>query len=410
MTKNEVVIVGAGLAGLACAIELQRAGRSVRLLEGATRPGGRVRTDEVDGFLLDRGFQVLLPSYPEARRQLDLDMLEPAAFRPGAVVRAKGRFHKLADPTRALGDSLAGVWSGIGTLRDKLRVLGFGNRLQRDLVGGWTGTAQAAIEREGFSRGFRERFLRPFLGGVFLDADLTADAHLLSFYWSMFRTSLASLPKRGMGSIPEQLAERLAPGTLSLKARVRSVEADGVTLADGSRVEATEIVLATDGSTAADLVFGADWAPAWNGVTTLSFAAERAPFEGPWLLLNGEEQGFVNDVVVYSEVQPSYAPPNRALISVSVLGVPELDDAALGERVRAELSGWFGDRVARWEPLRTLRIERALPRATTSSRVPRRTAGGAWLAGDHTESPSIHGALLSGRRTSEDIEARAAQH
>ena len=404
MADFDTIIVGGGLAGLACARELHERGQSIVVLERAERPGGRLLTDVVDGFRLDRGFQVFLPSYPEAQRVLDYEALELASFKPGAVVRSKGRFHKISDPRRAFGDSLGAILGGVGTFGDKLKTLRFARHLEREVESGRQSTAMEAIERVGFSAEFRDTFLRPFLGGVFLDRKLGSPAHFLRFVWSMFQAGLASLPKLGMEAIPAQLAERLPTGTIRTNATVASLEGNTVVLESGERLTANDVVVATDGETAAEL---AGTKPVtWSGVHHLTYAADAAPYEGPWLLLNGGA-GQVNDVAVLSEVQPSYAPEGKALISVSVLDHGDASGVELDAQVRKELVEWFGGSVEGWRHLRTLAIPRSLPRVQARREPADRSPSGAWIAGDHTESPSIHGALLSGRRVAEEIVAVA---
>jgi phytoene dehydrogenase-like protein len=221
----DVAIVGAGLAGLRCALGLHRAGLSCTVLEASDGVGGRVRTDIVDGFRLDRGFQVFLTAYPEAREALDYGALRLRPFAPGALVRRSGSFERLGDPFRRPRDLWGTLRARVGTTGDKLRVL----RLRRRLRGKSPGeilaapqtTALAALEREGFSRRMIDGFFRPLFGGVFLDRSLETSSRMLEFVFAMFARGEAALPEAGMGAIPAQLASRLPAGTVRLLARNR---------------------------------------------------------------------------------------------------------------------------------------------------------------------------------------------
>ena len=193
MNSKDVVIVGAGLAGLSCALRLARAGVNVRVLEAADQPGGRVRTDSVDGFLLDRGFQVLLTSYREAQDLLDFDDLKLGCFRPGAVVRSNGAFHTIADPRRAPGLAVQTATSPIGTWLDKLRIVRLQSRAMR-------GPAENAVTSAeylsacGFSQSMMGKFLRPFLAGIFLETRLFTTSLKLEFVFRSFGEGHAALP------------------------------------------------------------------------------------------------------------------------------------------------------------------------------------------------------------------------
>jgi phytoene dehydrogenase-like protein len=208
-----------------------------------------------------------------------------------------------------------------------------------------------------------------------------------------------------MGEIPRQMAARLPPGTIRLGAQVTEIQPGSITLESGESFQGDTVVVATDASSAEGLVsVGATAGPAWRSVTCLYFAASRSPLGESIIALNGTGFGLVNNVCVPSDLAPDYAPPGRALVSVSVLGLPEAAD--LESRVLAELEAWFGSAVREWRHLRTYRIERALPRQAMGSGFTGpgfRKEAGVYLCGDHLWSASIEGAILSGLRTAEAI-------
>jgi phytoene dehydrogenase-like protein len=406
----DAVVVGAGLAGLACALHLAERGAEVVLLEASDGVGGRIRSDVVEGFVLDRGFQVLVTSYPEAQRLLNLEELDPGELYPGALVWAGGRLHRLADPFRRPFDAISSVRAPVGRLRDYVPLAKLRGRAR-------AGTVEAALSRRetttlealraaGLSERSIERFFRPFLGGVFLDPTLETSSRTMDFLLRMLSLGEAVLPAGGMGAIPAQLASALPDGTVRLHARVARVGEDGVELDSGERLAARAVVVATDGSTAARLLPDVS-EPAWRSVTCLYFAAPTPPVDGPLLVLNGEPIGPVNHLCVPSEVSPSYAPSWQALVSASVLGVPVEDDEELECLVRAQLATWFGEEVDGWRHLRTYRIQRALPALTPPALEPKdrrvRLGRGLFVCGDHRETASIQGALASGRRAAQAV-------
>jgi phytoene dehydrogenase-like protein len=333
---KDVAIIGAGLAGLNCALTLQRAGLDVILFEATDAVGGRVHTDEVDGFLLDRGFQVLLTAYPEAQSVLDYSSLGLRELSPGALVWKGGRFHKFADPFREPLAAIRLAFDPIVTLGDKLRVAKLRGRVLSgptpELFSHDETTTRTYLERFGFSSKVIQCFFEPFFGGVFLEKELVTSSRYFEFLFRMFSTGSAALPARGMRAIPEQLAVKLKPGTLVLNSRVRqlSSQSGSFVLSDGGQafIAARTVVVATEESTARQLLQGlsgfgiSTGARTWNCTTAFCFAADQPPVKGPMLMLNGEGQkaGPVNNAVVLSEVAPSYAPAGGHLISTSVVG------------------------------------------------------------------------------------------
>ncbi len=406
MPDADIVIVGAGLAGLCCARHLHAAGRRPLLLELETRVGGRVRTDRVDGFLLDHGFQVLLTSYPEAQAMLDLPKLDLRSFFPGAMVRRDGRFRMLADPWRRPLHALRSALAPLVSLADVRRVQRMRRKacaLPADEI--WNDpecSTLDALQERGFSQRMIESFFRPWCGGIFLERELQTSSRMLNWVFQMFARGDAALPADGMEAIPRQLAAGLPQELVRTGVRVASARADGVTLEDGTRIAARAVVAATDAAT----LSAADRPVRWRGVTCLYFAADSAPLRQPVLVLNGEGDEPINNLCVLSQVAPSYAPPGRALISVTVLGCPP-DGHALERDVRSQLREWFGDVAARWRLLRTYAIPRALPdQSPPTARVaerPVRLASGVYVAGDHADIASIQGAMASGRRAAQAV-------
>jgi len=408
--SDPVVIVGGGLAGLAAARRLAQGGVAARLLEASDDVGGRVRTDHVDGFLLDRGFQVLLTAYPECRAVLDYPALDLRPFEPGAVVRAGGTWHRLADPFRRPGPAVASLLDNLGSWRDKAAVLRLRQRALagtlEELFSRPATTTRELLESFGFSAAFTTAFLEPWLGGIFLGRDLGTSSRMLDFVMRMMAQGETVLPAHGMGAIPRQLAAALPAGTVSLGRRVAALDGSGVRLDDGTLVPASAVIVATEGDVAAQLL-GLPAPPRPRSALSLSYAATTPPLRGRDLLLNGESEGPVNSVIYPSELSSHYAPAGQALITVGVIDPVSPDDATLDLAVRRQLTDWFGTAVAGWRLLRVERIRYAQPDQLPTDLEPVarevRLGAGRYVAGDHRETASLHGALVSGRRAAEAV-------
>ncbi len=406
--SDRVVIVGAGLAGLCCALHLKEAGVPFLLLERTQRVGGRVKTDPHQGFLLDHGFQVFSTAYPEARRVLDYASLDFRAFYPGARVWTGERLVRVSDPWRRPLQAFQDLFDPISSLPDLLRV----RRLRRQvragslerLFGRPEVTTLQRLQEAGFSENMIERFFRPFFGGVFLERDLETSSRMFEFVFRMMASGDTVLPRRGMEEIPRQLASRLPPESIRTGAPVARLEGNRVVLQSEEVIAASTIVLATDGYTAGQLT-GLD-RPAFQGVTCLYFATGEPPSDEPILLLNGSGRGIVNNVAVLSNVSPDYAPSGQALISVTILGLPAAMDEQIAERVTEELALWFGP-LPRWRLLRAYRIADALPRqappALSEPERPVLVRPGLFVCGDHRDNASINGSMVSGRRAAEAL-------
>ncbi|RYY20947.1 MAG: FAD-dependent oxidoreductase [Cytophagaceae bacterium] len=414
--QNPIIIIGAGMAGLACANWLHRAGRPVLVLEAADAVGGRVRTDVTpDGFRLDRGFQILLTDYPEARRMLDYGALDLQKYQSGAVIRlADGRETTLQNPLQAPLAAFTALASPIGTLPDKLLIAKLALALQGQspeaLLAKPAETTLAYLRHYGWSEQIIDRFFRPFFGGVYLDRELSTASNFFEFVFQQFARGDAAVPALGMQQLPEQLAARLPAGTVRLNTPVAAVLDGGraMRLASGETLAAAATVLATDGPAAARLLGNAFPAPATLAArpTTCTYFATpgAAPSHGRKLLhLNAAPSSLVHNVAFPAEVSAAVAPAGQGLVSVSTHGEHGLSDEDLTERLRPELAAWFGPAAAQWRHLRTYRIEQALPVYGPGQPVqqPLRLGDALLRCGDWVAYPSLNAALGTGRQVAE---------
>lgn len=412
-----IIIVGAGMAGLACATWLHRAGRTVRVLDAADAVGGRVRTDVTPGgFRLDRGFQVLLTDYPEARRVFDYKALDLRAFRSGAVIRLpNGTETTLQNPLQRPLAAFSALASPIGSLVDKLRILSLVRHVQQytpeELLARPATDTLSFLRRYGWSETMIDNFFRPFFGGVFLDRSLSTASNFFEFVFQQFVRGQAAVPALGMQQLPEQLAARLPAGTIQLNTAVEALDGPYVRLASGEMLAAAAVVLAVDGPALARLLPAAGAPKSGSRLTTNTcFVAEgHSPGRGDGLLrLNAAPGALAHNVSFPADIALAYAPTGRALVSVSTHGDTGLSEAALTVRLHEELIAWFGPNARQWRHLRSYRITHALPAYPAGQPVqqPLQLAEGLYRCGDWAAYPSLNAALATGRQVAEAIIVR----
>jgi phytoene dehydrogenase-like protein len=406
--REPVLIVGAGMAGLCCAADLIAAGVPVRIIEASDAVGGRVRTDVVDGFLVDRGFQVLLTAYPELRRRCDLDALELRPFAPGAMVWMNGRGHVVSDPLRDPRQLWSTITAPIGSPLDKARIALLRRRVRSvhpvELLRGEEMTTAAALREAGFSDKIIQRFFRPLVGGIQLDPDLTASRRMFDVIFRMLADGDAAVPAAGMGAVPAQIARAFPEGTVELSIPVTAIGDGHVTVPGPAgrsiKLKARAVVVATEGPVAAELLSLPSVGS--RSVGSVWFAAPTAPTGDRYIILDGSGQGPALNVAVMSAVAPSYAPVGQHLIAVATPGVMT---ETLQVDVRAQLRNWWGSQVDRWELLATHRIAHGQPRLgpPLHPAQKQRIADGVFVCGDHRDTPSIQGAMYSGRRAAAQV-------
>ena len=401
----DVVVVGAGLAGLAAARRLRSSGRVVVVLEASAGVGGRMRSEHVDGVTVDRGFQLLNPAYPEAARVLDLDLLHLRGFDAGVLLAcAEGR-HVVADPRRRPGALVSSFLHAPGSRVEQARFAAYAVHLARGdgrrLLDGPDTTVGAAYA--GFGE-LTDRVLAPFLSGVLFDDSMTSSRRFADLLLRSFVRGTPSVPAAGMQAIPDQLAVGV---DVRLGTPVHSVTPTSVTTDDGV-LRARAVVVAADPQTAGRLLPGLDVPVMRSGTTWwhLADAPGTALTGGRALLVvDPDRRGPLVNSVVVSNAAPGYAPHGRALVASTALGT----DGVTEREVRDHLTLLHGADTTNWDEVAVHRIAATVPAVPVGSPL-RRPAlhDGVFVAGDHRDTASIQGALVSGRRIADAVLAALA--
>ncbi|MFI6843494.1 NAD(P)/FAD-dependent oxidoreductase [Kitasatospora sp. NPDC050467] len=410
----DVVVVGAGLAGLAAARVLTGHGLTVHVLETTDRVGGRMATRELDGFRLDHGSQLLNTAYPELRRVLDLDRLELRPLAPGVLVHGGGRRYRAGDPQLTTARQAA-TRAPLGNPLDKARLGSWLSRLAATPAGRLQArpetTAARALTERGLAPRIVDGFLRPLLAALLSDPALGTSSRIADLVLRSYARGRLCLPAGGIAAVPTQLAAALPAGTVRTGVQVTSIAADGVETAGHGRIGAQAVVVATGARSAAGLLPGLRL-PDFHPVTTFYHAADRAPIGEAVLLLDGDRPGgrppLVSHSVVLSELHPSYAPAGQALVATTVLGRRSFDaggPAALEPAVRARLAELYGAPTKEWQFLSVRHVPDAVPAMPPphNHRRPVRLLAGLYVCGDHRDTSTAQGALVSGRRAAQAV-------
>lgn len=411
MELHDVVIIGAGLAGLRCATRLAEAGRDVVVLEAADVVGGRQRTDHIDGFQLDRGFQVLNPAYPAVRRWVDVDALEMRSFPVGVRVRRADRTVELWHPLRHPARLPATLGSGLVSPRDAAalaRWIAPALLSPKSVITGADRTLREGWNRAGLRGALRTEALEPFLAGVLAeDRGSTSDA-FTKLLVRMFVLGRPGVPTRGIGALPAQLARSAADAGADIRLGMRVTGLRHRRGAIDARVRgaralrARAVVVAVGPDAVAELTDVPR--PATKGLQTWWFASDAAPTASSLLAVDGRRAGPLVNTVVLSNAAPSYAPDGQHLIAATCL-LPSSGAGATEREVRGHAGRIWAADTARWRLLRRDDILDALPVQSAPLRVrtPARVSAGLFVAGDHRDTASIQGALVSGDRAARAV-------
>lgn len=408
MTEQQVRIhiVGAGISGLIAATYLENKGYSPVILEASDRVGGRVKTDIIDGYQMDHGFQVLLEAYPKAKEYLDYEALDLQSFLPGATIHRNRKSQTIGDPLRSLKMMIPTMKSSIGTLGDKLKILKLNRELKKKSIEAIFSEGEKTtlqyLQDKGFSQEIITDFFRPFFSGIFLEPDLSTSSRMFEFVYKMFGEGLATLPKAGIGAIPEQLKANLKSTIFRLNTRVSAVAEGKITLDHGEILESDYIIIAGEASPLVANLRNQE--TAWKSCENLYFEITVPKDKRPLIGLVADEGVLINNIFYHHALETSSA-KKEGLLSVTVVKDHELSEQALVAMVKSELSTYCG--ISKASFLKRYTITKALP-AIDNLRYacePSETqlTDTIFLAGDHLLNGSLNAAMISGERAAQRV-------
>lgn len=399
-SEYDIIIIGAGLSGLAAAQILDEYNLNVLVLDKSDRAGGRVKTDELNGFLLDHGFQVYLTAYPEGKRFLDYNALDLKVFESGATCFSKGEKFTVRNGNGLLNKIRTGI-TPVGSFKDKLKVNKLKNRLSKisleDMFNEPEMPTIDYLKKQGFSDKMINRFFKPFFGGIFLESELQTSSRMFEFVFKILAKEYAAVPAKGMEQIPKQLKNKLKKTQFRFNTQVEKIINGDVILANNERLTAKQIIVATHPG---DMMDNHTDELDWVGNSTYYFSADKAPLKANRIAINYNAQSMVNSMTVLNQAVPAYAPKGKNLISVALKGISSESVENTSALIKSELGLSFGHEVSQWEFIKNYDIHHALPKPRqTAYEFPFeecRLTDQVYLAGDYLLNGSINAALKSG--------------
>ncbi len=397
----KIHIIGAGVSGLIAAKVLENNGYSPTIIEASASVGGRVKSDTVQGYQLDHGFQVLLTSYPAAKKYLDFKPLALQELVPGATIFKNGKSQTIGDPLRNLSLVFPTLFASIGNFSDKLKILKLNRHLKKKSISEIFKTPEtttlAYLQKLGFSEAMLQDFFKPFFSGIFLEPNLDTSSRMFEFVYKMFGDGLAVIPKSGMQAISNQLKKGLKNTKIHFETPVKSVKNEIITLQDGSEIESHFTIIATEAS---DLVANLkNQATAWKSCDTLYFETSKRTLQKPIIGLIADKNALINNLFYHSSVAMEMK-GDKELLSVTVVKDHDLTAEKLIEKVAKELHVFCG--IVHPKFIQHYQIKKALPKLSNLqyelSSTETKLTSSIFLAGDQLLNGSLNAAMIAGER------------
>ena len=398
---SKIHIIGAGISGLIAAQVLENYGYKPTIIEGSNSVVGRVKSDLVEGYLLDRGFQVLLTSYPAAKKYIDFDALEIQRLLPGATIFKNGKSQTIGDPLRSFSLLFPTLFSSIGTFSDKLKILKLNVLLKKKEIDtifkeDEKTTLQYLID-VGFSEEMIQTFFKPFFSGIFLEPNLDTSSRMFEFVYKMFGEGLAVVPKAGIQAISNQLKDNLKNTKILLNSEVESVKNKSIILKDGSEIESDFTIIATEAS---QLVANLNNQEThWKTCDTLYFETTDRIISRPLIGLISEENSLINNLFYHTSIQTTTKGKGE-LLSVTIVKNHSLSEKQLIEKITEELKYFCGITNATF--IKRYQIEKALPKLDNLqyeiSSTETKLTSSIFLAGDQLLNGSLKAGMIAGER------------
>ena len=405
-TNKQVYIIGAGISGLVAAKVLEERGVEPVIIEATDRIGGRLKTDIVDGFQLDQGFQVLLSSYSAAQKHLNYNALNLQKFKAGACIFKEGKQKFFGDPLRDPTLLFSTLFSGIGTFKDKVKIAQLNFRLQKksleEIFEASEITTKQYLKELGFSNYVIKSFFQPFFSGIFLETELNTSSRMFEFVFKMFGDGYAVIPKGGIEEIPKQLKENLKKTTFKFNSKVSEITSKEIILSNGKKLNSNFTIVATEPSKIISNLINQK--TEWKSCQNLYFTVSKRIYNKPFIGLIPNNESLINNILYPTSLQNKHK-GNKELLSVTVVKNNHLFEEELIEKVKKELK--LECNIEGVTFLKSYNITQALPSLNNLqndiSPTETKLKDGVFLAGDVLLNGSLNAAMIAGERAAQGI-------
>ena len=364
--SHKIVIAGAGVAGLSAGVFLKRHGyENITFIEASDSIGGRMKTENIDGYTLDKGFHVFFTAYPYAQDLLDFNKLNLKYFDSGALIFKDGRMKKMMDPFHHPLATLKTIFNNIGTWGDKInlvkRRIELGHATENQIFEKFEVKTLSILKKKRFSNHFIKGFLQPLFSGIFIENELTTSRRVFDYTFKMMMEGKTALPAEGIGAIPNQLASHFNKNNFVFNKSVVSFSNKKVFLDNSDVIPADIFIVATDQNSLYSNIKNVPEVKNYRSTTCLYFSSDKKPYSEPLVCANGNDLRLVNNITVLTNIYKGFAPKGKELISVSLNGFAKAEDSVLEEEIKMELRKIFGKEVYDWKLLKVYKIDYALP-------------------------------------------------
>ena len=397
----KIHIVGAGISGLIAAQVLENYGYQPTIIEASNTVGGRVKSDIVKGHTLDHGFQVLLTSYPAAKKYLDYTALDFQEFLPGATIFKNGKAQTIGDPLRNISLLFPTLFSSIGTYSDKVKILKLNIQLKKKKIATIFETEEKTtlqyLKDVGFSDTIITAFFTPFFSGIFLEPNLETSSRMFEFIYKMFGEGLAVLPKSGIQAISNQLKDKLQQTKIQFNTPVKEVKNNRIILQDGTKIDSDFTIIATEASALVSNLKNQE--TQWKSCDTLYFECDKRKISSPLIGLISNENTLINSIFYPTSFKKNLT-KNKELLSVTIVKKHSLNQEELIQKTKEELKECCD--ISEINFLKRYQIKKALPKLLNIqyelSSSETQLNDSIFLAGDQLLNGSVNAAMIAGER------------
>ena len=403
MKKSDykIHIIGAGISGLIAAKVLEDNGYTPIIIEASNSVGGRVKSDSYNGFILDHGFQVLLTSYPAAKKYLDYKSLDLQPFLSGATIFKNGIQQTIGDPLRNLSLLLPTLFSSIGNFSDKIKILKLNSKLKKKSIEAIFKEKEMStfnyLKDAGFSDNIVQTFFKPFFSGIFLEPNLETSSRMFEFVYKMFGEGLAVLPKNGIQAISNQLKSKLQRTNFMFNTSVKEVKGEKILLENNTEIVSNFTIIATEASHLVSNLKNQEID--WKSCDTLYFTSKTKVIKNPIIGLIANENTLINNIFYHTNIANNNK-SDLELLSVTVVKNHKLSEEELIERVKKELENNCAIKDITF--IKRYEIKKALPKIQNLqyeiSSTETKLTSSIFLAGDQLLNGSLNAAMISGER------------